>query len=62
MVDHAPESPSTPDADVVQICRDLIRIDTTNRGGNVSVGEPEAAELCADLMRRAGMEPRLFES
>lgn len=52
----------TPYRDVVQICRDLIRIDTTNRGGNVSVGEPEAAELCAELMRAAGMEPQLFES
>lgn len=54
--------PESPDADVVQICRDLIRIDTTNRGGNVSVGEPEAAALCARLMEQAGMTPRLFES
>ncbi|MDY6055390.1 M20/M25/M40 family metallo-hydrolase [Micrococcus sp.] len=51
-----------PAADVLQICRELIRIDTTNRGGNVSVGEPEAAEYCAAWMRRAGMAPRLFES
>ena len=31
---------SRPEDRVVEICRDLIRIDTTNRGGNVSVGEP----------------------
>ena len=53
---------SRPEDRVVEICRDLIRIDTTNRGGNVSVGEPEAAALCARLMEEAGMRPRLFES
>ena len=55
-------APSTADADVVEICRDLIRIDTTNHGGGRSVGEPEAAELCAAWMRKAGMEPELIES
>ena len=53
---------SRPEDRVVEICRDLIRIDTTNRGGNVSVGEPEAAEYCARLMAEAGMIPRFFES
>ena len=53
---------SRPEDRVVEICRDLIRIDTTNRGGNVSVGEPEAAEYCARLMAEAGMTPRFFES
>lgn len=53
---------SRPEDRVVEICRDLIRIDTTNRGGNVSVGEPEAAEYCARLMTEAGMTPRFFES
>lgn len=69
MVEHTnaprPETPQSgtgPEADVVEICRDLIRIDTTNRGGNVSVGEPEAAAFCARLMEQAGMSPRLFES
>lgn len=57
-----PAAASLPEADVVEICRGLIRIDTTNRGGGVSVGEPEAAEFCAALMREAGMEPRLFEA
>jgi acetylornithine deacetylase/succinyl-diaminopimelate desuccinylase-like protein len=48
--------------DVVRICRDLIRIDTSNYGGNVSRGEPEAAAYCAGLMRDSGMEPQVFES
>ncbi len=48
--------------EVVRICRDLIRIDTSNFGGNESRGEPEAAALCADLMRAAGIEPTLYES
>ncbi|REE03093.1 M20/M25/M40 family metallo-hydrolase [Citricoccus nitrophenolicus] len=48
--------------DVVRICRDLIRIDTSNYGGNDSRGEREAAEYCAVLMRDAGMEPTVYES
>ena len=48
--------------DVVRICRDLIRIDTSNYGGNESRGEREAAEYCAALMRDAGMEPTVYES
>lgn len=48
--------------DVVRICRDLIRIDTSNYGGNDSRGEREAAEYCAALMRDAGMEPTVYES
>ena len=63
MTQNAHDTPvSRPEDRVVEICRDLIRIDTTNRGGNVSVGEPEAAALCARLMEEAGMRPRLFES
>ncbi|MFC7402355.1 M20/M25/M40 family metallo-hydrolase [Citricoccus sp. GCM10030269] len=48
--------------DVVRTCRDLIRIDTSNFGGNSSRGEREAAEYCAELMRQAGMEPQIYES
>ena len=63
MTQNAHDTPvSRPEDRVVEICRDLIRIDTTNRGGNVSVGEPEAAALCARLMEEAGMTPRRFES
>jgi acetylornithine deacetylase/succinyl-diaminopimelate desuccinylase-like protein len=48
--------------DVVSTCRDLIRIDTSNYGGNDSRGEREAAEYCAARMRQAGLEPRIYES
>lgn len=48
--------------DVVDFCRDLIRIDTTNWGNGRSHGERAAAEYCAEIMRRAGLEPQIFES
>ncbi|GAB3188817.1 M20/M25/M40 family metallo-hydrolase [Nesterenkonia suensis] len=48
--------------DVVDFCRDLIRIDTTNWGNGRSHGERVAAEYCAEVMRRAGLEPQIFES
>ena len=47
--------------DVVDFCRDLIRIDTSNWGEGKSNGEREAAEYCAAIMRQAGLEPQLFE-
>lgn len=48
--------------EVVGICRDLIRIDTSNFGGNDSRGERQAAEYVAGLMGEGGLEPRIFES
>ena len=60
------ESTLTPaeqaEADVVDFCRDLIRIDTQNWGGGTSNGEREAAEYCAEMLRRAGLDPHIFES
>lgn len=47
---------------VAEITRDLIKIDTTNFGGNDSRGEPEAAAYCARLMDAMGMHPELVES
>lgn len=46
---------------VVEFCRDLIRIDTSNWGEGRSNGEREAAEYCAHVMRQAGLEPQFFE-
>ncbi|MFB0834217.1 M20/M25/M40 family metallo-hydrolase [Arthrobacter halodurans] len=48
--------------EVVEICRDLIRFDTSNFGGNDSRGERGAAEYAAGLMSEGGLEPRIFES
>lgn len=47
---------------VTKITQDLIQIDTTNSGGNVSRGEPEAAAYCAALMEAMGMAPEIIES
>jgi acetylornithine deacetylase/succinyl-diaminopimelate desuccinylase-like protein len=55
---------STPDPqdEVVSICRDLLRIDTTNPGDGTGPGERAAAELVAGLLAEVGLEPQLFES
>ncbi|MET9023929.1 M20/M25/M40 family metallo-hydrolase [Actinopolymorpha sp. NPDC004070] len=53
---------SAPDAEVVEICRDLIRIDTCNYGdGRDGPGERDAAEFVAGLLSEAGLEPQVFE-
>lgn len=61
-----PSSPSStaPSAadEVVDICRDLIRIDTSNYGGGEGPGERAAAEHVATLLSDVGLEPELFES
>jgi acetylornithine deacetylase/succinyl-diaminopimelate desuccinylase-like protein len=51
-----------PDAEVVEICRDLIRIDTTNFGAGDGPGERKAAEYVATKLGEAGLEPALYES
>lgn len=59
---HDSIAPGTFRDRVTEITRDLIRIDTTNFGGNSSRGEPEAAAYCSAIMDRMGMEPQIFES
>ena len=51
----------TPEAEVAQICRDLIRIDTSNYGDGSGPGERLAAEHVAGLLDEVGIEPQLFE-
>ena len=41
-----------PAAEVVELCRDLIRIDTTNYGDQAGPGERKAAEYVAGAARR----------
>jgi acetylornithine deacetylase/succinyl-diaminopimelate desuccinylase-like protein len=49
--------------EVVDICRDLIRIDTTNTGDNAtSVGERAAAEYAAAKLAEVGVTPEIRES
>ncbi len=51
-----------PAAEVVEICRDLIRIDTTNFGDQPGPGERKAAELVATLLDEVGIESELWEA
>jgi acetylornithine deacetylase/succinyl-diaminopimelate desuccinylase-like protein len=53
--------PYQPAAEVVDICRDLIRIDTTNYGDNSGPGERLAAEHVAELLADVGIASEVFE-
>jgi len=48
--------------ETVEICRNLIRIDSSNYGDNSGPGEREAAEYVAGLLSEVGLEPEVFES
>jgi acetylornithine deacetylase/succinyl-diaminopimelate desuccinylase-like protein len=52
----------TAQDEVVALCRDLIRIDTSNRGDNSGPGERQAAEHVAALLTDVGLEPTVLES
>lgn len=58
----AAEPPSyDPAGEVVELCRELIRIDTSNYGDAEGPGERKAAEYVAGLLDEVGIEPRLYE-
>ncbi|MEV0586752.1 M20/M25/M40 family metallo-hydrolase [Nonomuraea sp. NPDC050310] len=48
--------------EVVDLCRDLIRIDSRNAGDNAGPGEREAAEYVAGKLAEVGLEARILES
>ncbi|HIW61711.1 MAG TPA: M20/M25/M40 family metallo-hydrolase [Candidatus Stackebrandtia excrementipullorum] len=49
--------------EVVDLCRDLIRINTTNTGDTTtSAGERAAAEYVAEKLSEVGLTPRIYES
>ncbi len=52
----------TAEDEVVDLCRDLIRIDTTNPGDHSGPGERKAAEYVAERLSEAGLEAQVFES
>src|ERR1700676_1587069 len=52
----------TAQDEVVDICRDLIRIDTTNPGDHSGPGERRAAEYVAGLLSEVGLVPDVLES
>jgi acetylornithine deacetylase/succinyl-diaminopimelate desuccinylase-like protein len=50
-----------PEAEVVDLCHDLIRIDTTNFGDDRGPGERAAAEYVATLLDEVGIEAMILE-
>jgi len=54
---------SAAEDEVVEICRDLIRLDTTNTGEtDTGAGERAAAEYVAGQLSEVGLEPVVVES
>ncbi len=63
--EHEPADPAVgydPAAEVTDICRDLIRIDTTNYGDQPGPGERKAAEHVAALLDEVGIDTELWEA
>lgn len=52
----------TGEDEVVDLCRDLIRIDTSNYGDHSGPGERVAAEYVAEKLAEVGLEPKIIES
>jgi acetylornithine deacetylase/succinyl-diaminopimelate desuccinylase-like protein len=53
---------TTPDREVVDLCRELIRIDTSNYGDDSGPGERKAAEYVAEQLTEVGLEPAVYEA
>lgn len=49
-------------SETVRIAQDLIRIDTTNRGGGDAEPERPAADYVAAYLSELGLQPEIFES
>lgn len=49
-------------SETARVARDLIRIDTSNRGGGDANPERPAADYVAAYLRDLGLEPQIFES
>src|SRR5690625_4621174 len=62
MTTTPPPISSAAQKEAVEICRNLIRMDTSNYGDNSGPGEREAAEYVANLLSEVGLEPEVFES
>ncbi len=48
--------------EVVDLCRDLIRFDTSNYGDHSGPGERKAAEWVAEKLAEVGLDPQIYES
>lgn len=63
MTAPANDHPTSAEDEVVQLCSELIRIDTTNTGDPETLaGEAEAADYVADKLREVGYDVELVES
>ena len=63
MTASANDDPSSAEDEVVQLCSELIRIDTTNTADpETLVGEAEAADYVADKLREVGYSVELVQS
>jgi acetylornithine deacetylase/succinyl-diaminopimelate desuccinylase-like protein len=51
-----------PEDEVVDLCRDLLRIDTTNPGDGTGPGEAEAAAYVVAALQQVGLHPTVYES
>ncbi len=51
-----------PQAEVVDLCRDLIRFESVNDGTGRGPGERPAAEYVAEKLSEVGLEPQILES
>jgi len=49
------------EGEVVDLCRDLLRIDTSNYGDGSGPGERVAAEHVMDLLHEVGLAPEYVE-
>ncbi|MGO1538611.1 MAG: M20/M25/M40 family metallo-hydrolase [Leucobacter sp.] len=49
-------------SETARIARDLIRIDTTNRGGGDANPERPAADYVAAYLKQLGLDPQIYES
>ncbi len=54
-------STASGEDEVVSICRDLLRIDSSNYGDGSGPGERATAEHVAGLLSEVGLEPEVFE-
>ena len=56
------KDPMTPEVEVVRICRDLIRIDSSNYGDGSGPGERACAEYVMGELTEVGLDPWYVES
>jgi acetylornithine deacetylase/succinyl-diaminopimelate desuccinylase-like protein len=52
----------TAEVEVIDLCRELIRINTTNYGDGSGPGERAAAEYVAEKLSEVGLDVQIFES